>query len=388
MQSGPSNPDRPSRANTQARVLIVSAAAERLEALTRSMRQDDLFCAVANTTDAALNLLLPRDSENGAGARYELVIYDLEKCSAAAMRFVRELTDLDVASILICPNVSFDDAVQAMRAGASDIISGCLKTKEMHKRVRSAIMQHRAATARGMVHDDGVPPLEDVDPEAARLAAPRHRPSQLIAGTVGKARKIKDLPPTAAPTPVELGSQFSTLIRGELDVECLLRHALEFVLAQAGPTNAAVFLPAASGDYSLGAYVNFSCSRDTVEVLLDHLANVAAPDLESTIGVMHMQNDAAMEEHIGHGTDWLTGHNALAFCCRHDGECLAIFLLFRERHSPFPPALVELCSELAARFGEQLARVVRIHHRHIPKDKWGKLGEPIDESDESGGMAA
>ena len=35
-------------------------------------------------------------------------------------------------------------------------------------------------------------------------------------------------------------------------------------------------------------------------------------------------------------------------------------------------------------FADQLARVIRIHHRHLPKNKWGVLDPPAHEEDEWG----
>lgn len=80
---------------------------------------------------------------------------------------------------------------------------------------------------------------------------------------------------------VTTATEFKGLIRNELDIESLLRTTLEFVLSRSGPTNAAIFLPTTSGDYSLGAYVNYDCPKETVDVLLDHLANVVAPRFEN-----------------------------------------------------------------------------------------------------------
>ena len=53
---------------------------------------------------------------------------------------------------------------------------------------------------------------------------------------------------------------------------------LEFTLSKIGSTNAAIFLPTSSGDYSLGAYVNYDIPRDGIEIMLDQLADVLAPN--------------------------------------------------------------------------------------------------------------
>jgi hypothetical protein len=268
----------------------------------------------------------------------------------------------------VCPNVSFDEAVEAMRAGASDIIPATTKPRELQRRVRSALMQHRAvagpkANAGGAGPLSGLPALpKPVTEGAVRAAAPE----PAVGGPIADLR---------------------TLLAGELDVEQLLRHMLEFVLAQIGPTNAAIFLPSTAGDYSLGAYVNYSCPKETVEVLLDHLANVAAPSLDHAIGVLHLRDAESVREHVGEHSQWLTDQHVLAFACRAKTECLAVVMLFRDPASPFPAHAGRLLAEAREVFAGQLARVVRIHHRHLPPEKWGTLGDP-PESDDQGGLAA
>ena len=197
-------------------------------------------------------------------------------------------------------------------------------------------------------------------------------------------------------------TEFGGLIRQELDIESLLRTTLEFVLGRCGPTNAAVFLPTTSGDYSLGAYVNYDCPKETVDVLLDHLANTIAPRLaEGAVKalpggrsgggagpVMHLKDHAALIKALGEDAGWLGDSSVVGFPCTQEGECLAVFLLFRDRLTEFSPALVEQLRTIGELFAAQLARVIRIHHRHIPKDQWGAIGDGEDEADDIGGMAA
>ncbi len=186
-----------------------------------------------------------------------------------------------------------------------------------------------------------------------------------------------------------IANEFGGLIRNELDIESLLRTTLEFVLAKCGPTNAAVFLPTTSGDFSLGAYVNYDCAKDTIDVLLDHLANSVAPKFEQRIGIAHLTTHQALAEAIGDDAGWLDESEVVAFCCRHEGEVLAICLLFRDRQAPFTPPLLSQLQTVGELFADQLARVIRIHHRHLPKEKWGAIGdtEEGDGSDE-GDLAA
>ncbi|MGE3109864.1 MAG: hypothetical protein AB7O77_16120 [Phycisphaerales bacterium] len=183
---------------------------------------------------------------------------------------------------------------------------------------------------------------------------------------------------------VAISSEFGGLIRQELDLEVLLRTTLEYILSKSGPTNAAVFLPATTGDFTLGAYVNYDCPKETVDVLLDHMANVVAPRFEDVRDVAHLTDPTEIEEKVTGDAMWIGDSHIVAFACRHEGECLAIFLFFRDARSPYSDGFVEQLRVMKDLFGAQLARVVRIHHRHLPKEKWGALGDPPREENDDG----
>src|SRR5262249_35681787 len=74
--------------------------------------------------------------------------------------------------------------------------------------------------------------------------------------------------------PVSMAGELNAILGQELELESLLRTVLEYVLKKIGSTNAAIFLPTTAGDYTLGAYVNYDCPKDSAEMLLDHLADV------------------------------------------------------------------------------------------------------------------
>lgn len=367
----------PTPASRSPRILIVSASPDRRESLTRALRAEDAVCGLADSPAAAYDMLGPAAR---ATPRFEVVLLDLPKCSSQALRFVRDLGDRRVSTVLVCPDVSFDEAVQAMRAGACDIVSGAVRPRELCKRVRSAVAQHRSGVA---AHTDAA--LADTLPPADTLrpAAQPRSAQNLIAGSIpgtadpdaastpaslARASRINPQADDDRPDPVDA---LARLIHNELDVESLLRHALEFILAEGGPTNAAVFLPGQSGDYSLGAYVNLSCPKDTAEVLLEHLANVAAPRLEATHGILRLSDPDSIELHTGVTSDWLTDSHVVAFSCKCDDEVLAVFMLFRDASTPFSRQLIATLTRLSEVFARQLARVVRIHHRHLPREQWG-----------------
>ncbi|MFN7374778.1 MAG: hypothetical protein ACK54T_06425 [bacterium] len=336
------------------RVLVVAADASRRAGLDKALQQDHLRCELADSAASAISLLARcQKSKKPAQEIYAAAVIDAEACTPATLKLVRELGARQIAAVILCPSVTFDEAVAVMRAGAADIVSADIKPRELSRRVRAAC-------------------------KASPTAPPR-----VLA---------KPIPKGEAPLPVQQASaeqkavalrvDFKKLISAELDVEALLRHALEFVLARLGPTNAAVFLPGSTGEYQLGAYVNYSCPKETAEVMLDHLANIAAPRLEKTIGVLDLHDASAIQGAIGEGVEWVRGQRAMAFACRQENETLAVFMIFRDQGQPFPAQTPETLAMIRDEFALQLAKVIRIHHRHLPRDKWGRVGDGLDAADE------
>lgn len=170
---------------------------------------------------------------------------------------------------------------------------------------------------------------------------------------------------------VALAAELNTIFRQELDLESLLRTVLEYTLKKVGSTNAAIFLPGSTGDFTLGAYVNYDCPRDTAETLLDHLADIIAPAFEHRDDIAVMKGLGSIRAEPGTGGEWLEDSSVTAFACRVDGECLAVVVLFRDRRTPFTPASVQTVRVIRDLFAQQLSRVIRTHHRHLPKHQWG-----------------
>ncbi|MBX3386394.1 MAG: hypothetical protein KF768_07475 [Phycisphaeraceae bacterium] len=188
---------------------------------------------------------------------------------------------------------------------------------------------------------------------------------------------------------VTTANEFTGLIRQELDIESLLRTTLEYVLGRSGPTNAAVFLPTTSGDFSLGAYVNYDCPKETVDILLDQMANVVAPRFEHAERPVHLASKRALDETLGDDAQWLGDSHVIAYACRSGEETLAIVVLFRDCRNPFSKLFLDQLVTVGDLFASQLARVIRIHHRHLPKEKWGRIGDPEPEQrDDYGDLAA
>jgi hypothetical protein len=71
---------------------------------------------------------------------------------------------------------------------------------------------------------------------------------------------------------------------------------------------------------------------------------------------------------------WLGDHAMTVQACWQDNECIAVIAFFRDLKHPFADDLMPTVNLIAETFGRQLARVVRTHHRHKPKEQFGGGG--------------
>lgn len=163
-------------------------------------------------------------------------------------------------------------------------------------------------------------------------------------------------------------SEYHALVRDELDLEQVLRKTLEYAVDKAGPTNAAIFLPATMDEYSLGGYVNYDCTADSADMLLDHLADVLAPRVADRDELVHLTDNDTLAHWIGDDAAYLADSHVIAFAAHHDGEPLAVVALFRDGDEPFHESVVEAAGAVSSVLGETLARVIKVHHRNMPDD--------------------
>lgn len=173
-------------------------------------------------------------------------------------------------------------------------------------------------------------------------------------------------------TSVSQTSEFGSIIKDELDLEKVLRRTLEYLVNKAGPTNAAIFLPSSMEEFTLGGYVNYDCDADSADVLLDHMADIVAPRIseaevegESTCPLVHYTDNASLEEWIGDDAAYFEDSHVVGFACKHEGETLAVLVLFRDGSDPFTDELLDTCRAVAPALAAYLARIIRIHHRQL-----------------------
>lgn len=274
-------------------------------------------------------------------------------------------THAAIVGVIIGQVENTDDAIRAMRAGACDLISIQSRSAATTRRLLESVK--RAARVRQ--RDARVDRLK-------KLCHKLNTARQEVSGQVGDlctdlVTAYQDLSEQFGD--VKIATELNVILRQELEIESLLRAMLEFALSKIGSTNAVVFLPTSSGDYSLGAYVNFDIPKDGAEIMLDQLADTLAPRFEHQESVLAICGRDEMDEALGNDSHWLEDEAAMVVSCQSDDECLAVLALFRDQSMPFDEDDVRTMSIIAKLFGEQLARVIHVHHRHLPKDQWGEL---------------
>ena len=307
--------------------------------------QRDVSRLLASQTRAALGslpvVLTFDEADDLFALRPDLVLVASDENGTRWRELAREFEG-QFRMVLASADATLEDAADAMRLGMSDML-----LLDCTKRVLAERIAAMAAEA-----------FRRAEKQAAK---------PLALSVVCEDSIDTDL--------VTVRAEFGVLARLELDVESLLRTTLEYVLHKIGPTNAAVFLPTAGEDFTLGAYVNYDCPRDCVDMLLDHVGATIAPAIEADPAMRVHRGDDALDELMGEHAAWLTGCEAVTFAAEHEGEMLAAVALFRDDRDPFDSSIVRRLGVIGEVLGEQLARIVRVHHRHLPTDHWDKPEE-------------
>ncbi len=366
--------DRGPTAEMGVRIVAVTARASVRRRLSSMLHGHSESLEFVENGEAAI--------EHISTSNCDLVIIERALDGTDGIDLLNELTTSHPAlvGVIIGQIENTDDAIRAMRAGACDLIS--IQNRNAHTTRRLLDSVKRAQRIRQ--RDARVDRLK-------KLCHKLNTARQDVSGQVGDlcsdlVTAYQDLSEQFGD--VKLATEFNALLRQELEIESLLRTMLEFTLSKIGSTNAVVFLPTNSGDYSLGAYVNYDIPRDAAEVMLDQLADILAPEFEDATEVVSISGHVEMAEAMGNSSHWLEDSAVMVVSCQQDDECLAVLGLFRDETMPFSDEDVRVLSIIAKLFGEQLGRVIRVHHRHLPKDQWGTLdagfydGPMDDDSDD------
>lgn len=285
-----------------------------------------------------------------------------------------------IATVMIGDEPDLESAMRAIRAGASDYIVTPLDIDEVNERVGQVLAKQRKKRD-----------------QASRVRRLRRLCKKLNQARADVSKQVDILCNDLVTAYQELAGQmqqvvqateFGAVIRDELDLEQLLRKTLEHLVEKAGPTNAAVFLPSSMDEYTLGGYVNYDCTPESADMLLQHLADVVAPKISNREGLIHITDNQSLSHLLGGDAAYLIDSHVLAFACRSENETLAVVALFRDSSDPFDQDVLDTAEAVSPLLGDALARVIRIHHRGLDDDAFedGGYFGAADEDEEDDGL--
>jgi DNA-binding response OmpR family regulator len=289
----------------------------------------------------------------------DLALIDPHLPDASGMDLIHEIKRSKAATqmILMTDAVSVQDTIEAVRAGVADVVCKPLATDDLTQRIDAAAVRQEQDKQRRQ-----------------RIARLRRVCRKLNQAREEVTQQVDILCNDLVSAYQELASQvqgvvqvneFTAMVKHELDLEQILRKTLEYLLQKAGPTNAAVFLPAAGDEYALGGYVNYDCTKESADLLLQHMADVLAPKIGELIQPLHITDNNTLQHWLGADSAYLADSHMISFACRHNDEPLAVITMFRDGGQPFDDSVMEICNAVGPLLGSYLAKIIRIHHRHV-----------------------
>lgn len=367
-QSSRSSDDGP------ARILIAAGDDHWQPHLLDLLMQQNYTCRRAHTI-AEAERMLKAESFDLVLAAAEFVDGDV----FALLHDPQESPDQDrrsVKTIVLDRSSAVHTAVRALRCGAVDFLHVPVKDDEFIERIEVALRRSRVDQQR----EKRLARLKQICRQLNIARKDISEQVDLLCHDLVNA--YSDM--NEQLNEVAMASEFRTLLRQELDIEDLLRTALEYLLTKTGPTNAAVFLPDGDGTFNLGAYVNYDCPRETINYVLDKLGDAICPQMEQEDEIITFDDAMDFAEWIGVDAGMLGESQIIGFSCRHEHECLAVVVFFRTHTEPFNSDMSALIETLRPIFAQQLANIIHVHHRAKPDWPEEAQGDEMDFDDEFG----
>ncbi|MCH2161838.1 MAG: hypothetical protein MK085_08190 [Phycisphaerales bacterium] len=303
---------------------------------------------------------------------FDVVVLGLHHDSDPTCEVIRKLQP-NISMVVVASSASLADATRVMQAGAVDLLAGSISAEEIEHRVRIAGERSRESSERDRRADRIRGICRRIEDARRQVLAAIEEHGEAI--NYDPSNVNTDIEELDRINEIEMCSEFRTLVRQELDVEDLLRTSLEYMLLKTGPTNAAVFLAGGQSSFGLGAYVNYDLSRKQVEPMLQRLCDEACPAIAENNGILLFNDAVSFVQDCELEGEVPVNQQIVAVPCHHDGECLAILVLFRTDDQPFDESLAGILDSLRGILAEQLSTLIRIHNRLEPE--WPE--EPADD---------
>jgi DNA-binding response OmpR family regulator len=265
-------------------------------------------------------------------------------------------------TIMLAGAPTAEQTLAAMRAGISDVLDPNVDTQTLDQRLRAVLDRPRRDRIQAQraerlhrlcqrLHSAREEVSQQVDTLCSDLVQAYHE----LAGQLDAAMH---------------GTEFSAVLDNELDLETLLRRTLEFLVRKVGRTHGVVYLPCSADEFSVGGFVGQSSEDGPPEVVLEDLADRLVPAMAQQQEVIELRDEATLQQWLDDAPGPLEGFDVIGVPCQHEGETLAVIVLFRDRVESFPADAGDVARAVGPRLGEALERMIRIHHRHMPEAEY------------------
>jgi FixJ family two-component response regulator len=304
----------------------------------------------------------------------DLVLLDVALPAGDGMALARKLqrTSPLTRSIVITAHASLACAIDAMRSGAVDFIAKPLNVDELNERVAAAMKHQRHDRRR----DRQFTRLRKL---CKHLNQARHEITDQVDILCNDlVTAYQDL--AGQVNQIERSSELRAQLAEELDLEQVLRRAMEHLLDKIGPSNIIVFLPASSGGFTVGGYVNYSDATGEQLPLVEPLPSTAAERLMADGDCVELADQQQIESWLQTPCGWLADMHLIGVpCVDGAGEPLAGLIMFRPADEPFDERAVQTLTAAAPVLTDQLIKVIHVHHR---------TKQLFDDQDDDGGLMA
>ncbi len=341
-------------------VIVVEDAGSRASARLRKVLDDADFLSGPidlphGPADAVPDAVLVIDASRYAAEK----VNALGPTNALASRVVLITAKRDAAAL-----------VAALRAGVSDVVA--LSEPNFEESLHDAVgrIWHkivRAAERRATKRAVEARRKSDAAAQRRLLAQTKNLCADLAETCRGMGTEL---------AAIALASEVNALFRQELDMDGLLRTALEFTLRKVGPTNAAVFLRNSCEDFEVGAYANYDAPREVSEEMLGRMASALPGVLGCKPDPLRAETTETIGEALGEMPDGLRESALLAVGCGSGTEPAAMIALFRDRRQGFGETAVRTLRIVGRVFGEQTARIRKTQMRHLASTDWLGANDP------------
>lgn len=349
------------------RVLVVDDEADLLEVITETVGKK-LNCRLVT----AKNVAQARKVLESQKIDLLLTDVNLPDGDGKTLLSVLHLHQPQADAIVMTGQANMDEAIEAMREGASDFMPKPFSTTELTERVKRGLARAAAAVK-------GEERLARLKRAVKKLNDARKMVSKKVdllcndlISAYGELSKQLDL--------VRVQESYRHCQAEAKDLEQLLCHTMDWMLRQMGYSNIAVWLAGDDDDFQLGAYMKYTIPGEPrlTEALRNGLVKVAVKD-----GAVHLSGAELKARLTAAELDQLKDQDVLAVNCSYLAESLGVVVMFRDAKSPFSEEDAATLKTVCPLFAVALAGIVRGEEDEEESSEGG--GSTLDEENRDKG---